>query len=211
MLLCLSNIGDIMASSFRFVSKYLTYFSFSSKKFVFMMAFVFVFFFFAKIYLLACLLFCVHAWTKAAPETWWIPTFDIASCVNRAASFAASPSNCTWLKSCEYATLGPCISAHRRFGHWFILWTTTVTCLFGPWFKVKLFDYFSFDSFIFLDKYFWYLSHHRYARDDLTPKRHSYRNSRFSRHRHMDRMKQERHTVERERIAERSSSKRFAL
>lgn len=49
----------------------------------------------------------------------------------------------------------------------------------------------------------------RYARDDLAVKRNSYRNSRFNRHRNMDRMKQERHTVERERVAERSSSKRY--
>lgn len=51
----------------------------------------------------------------------------------------------------------------------------------------------------------------RYARDDLATKRHSYRNSRFHRHRNIDRMKQERHTVERERIAERSSSKKFVF
>lgn len=51
----------------------------------------------------------------------------------------------------------------------------------------------------------------RYAREDLAIKRNSYRNSRFYRHRNMDRMKQERHTLERERVAERASSKRFVL
>lgn len=49
---------------------------------------------------------------------------------------------------------------------------------------------------------------HRYAGDDLATKRNSYRNSRFYRHRNMDRMKQERHTLERERVAERSTSKK---
>lgn len=53
----------------------------------------------------------------------------------------------------------------------------------------------------------WY--YNRYARDDLAVKRNSFRNSRFNRHRNMDRMKQERHTVERERVVERSSSKKF--
>lgn len=48
--------------------------------------------------------------------------------------------------------------------------------------------------------------------DDLGSKRNSYnnRNQRFYRHRNMDRMRQERHTLERERNADRSS-KRFVI
>lgn len=50
-----------------------------------------------------------------------------------------------------------------------------------------------------------------YATDDLGAKRHSYnKNQRFNRHKNMDRMRQERHTVEREKIAERSS-RRFVM
>lgn len=47
----------------------------------------------------------------------------------------------------------------------------------------------------------------RYANDDIgTTKRHSYntnRNQRFSRHRHRDRLRQERHTIESERVPQR--------
>lgn len=45
---------------------------------------------------------------------------------------------------------------------------------------------------------------YRYGGDDAISKRNSSRNQRFSRHRNRDRFRQDRHTLERERVAERS-------
>lgn len=47
--------------------------------------------------------------------------------------------------------------------------------------------------------------HFSYATDDIAMKRQpNSRNQRFSRHQNKDRLRQERHTVERERVADRS-------